>query len=92
LASISTLSLVQNGLRSDLVRGVAIRCGHEHQTAIEDLAKQIPGERCAARAAIDEAMEAFAERVKIKWLSTVTRSGANEIVVEQMEMLPDGSG
>ncbi len=39
-----------------------------------------------------EAMEAFAEGVKIKWLSSVSRFGEDEIVVEQMEMLPDGSG
>jgi NADPH-dependent glutamate synthase beta subunit-like oxidoreductase len=38
-----------------------------------------------------EAMEAFAEGVKIKWLSTVKQFGEDEIVVEQMEMLPDGS-
>jgi Na+-translocating ferredoxin:NAD+ oxidoreductase RNF subunit RnfB len=30
--------------------------------------------------------------VKIKWLSTVKQFGEDEIVVEQMEMLPDGSG
>jgi NADPH-dependent glutamate synthase beta subunit-like oxidoreductase len=39
-----------------------------------------------------EAMEAFAEGVKVKWLSTVKQFGEEEIVVEQMEMLPDGSG
>jgi Na+-translocating ferredoxin:NAD+ oxidoreductase RNF subunit RnfB len=39
-----------------------------------------------------EAMEAFAEGVKIKWLSTVKQFGEDEILVEQMEMLPDGSG
>jgi NADPH-dependent glutamate synthase beta subunit-like oxidoreductase len=39
-----------------------------------------------------EAMEAFAEGVKIKWLSTVKQFGEDEIVVEQMEMLPDGTG
>jgi NADPH-dependent glutamate synthase beta subunit-like oxidoreductase len=39
-----------------------------------------------------EAMEAFTEGVKVKWLSTVKQFGEDEIVVEQMEMLPDGSG
>src|SRR4029434_115154 len=39
-----------------------------------------------------EAMEAFAEGVKIKWLSTVKQFGEDEIVVEQMEMTPDGNG
>ena len=39
-----------------------------------------------------EAMEAFAEGVKVKWMSTVKQFGKDEIMVEQMEMLPDGSG
>ena len=39
-----------------------------------------------------EAMEAFAEGVKIKWLSTVKQFGEGGITVEEMEMLPDGSG
>ena len=39
-----------------------------------------------------EANEAFAEGVNIKWLSTVKQFGDDEIVIEQMEMLPDGSG
>jgi NADPH-dependent glutamate synthase beta subunit-like oxidoreductase len=39
-----------------------------------------------------EAMEAFAEGVKVKWLSTVKQFGEDEIVVEEMEMSPDGLG
>jgi NADPH-dependent glutamate synthase beta subunit-like oxidoreductase len=39
-----------------------------------------------------EAMEAFAEGVKIKWLSTVKQFGQDEVVVERMEMTADGSG
>jgi len=39
-----------------------------------------------------EAMEAFAEGVKIKWLSTVKQFGQDEMLVERMEMTPDGSG
>ncbi len=38
-----------------------------------------------------EAEEAFAEGVKIKWLSTVENFGANGIVIEEVEMNPDGS-
>lgn len=38
-----------------------------------------------------EAAEAFAEGVKIKWLSTVETFGADGIVIEQVEMNPDGS-
>ena len=39
-----------------------------------------------------EAAEAFAEGVKVRWMSTVKRFGNDEITVEQMQMLPDGSG
>ena len=42
-----------------------------------------------------EAQEAFAEGVKIKWLSTVKQFGRDndgEILVEHMTMTPDGSG
>src|SRR4029450_13021064 len=38
-----------------------------------------------------EAMEAFAEGVKIKWLSTVKQFGQDEVLVERMEMAPEGS-
>ena len=39
-----------------------------------------------------EAMEAFAEGVKIKWLSTVKQFGQDEVLVERMQMAPDGNG
>jgi thioredoxin reductase len=39
-----------------------------------------------------EAMEASAEGVKIKWLSTVKQFGQDEVLVERMEMAPDGKG
>jgi NADPH-dependent glutamate synthase beta subunit-like oxidoreductase len=38
-----------------------------------------------------EAGEAFAEGVKVKWLSTVEQFGADGIVIEKVEMKPDGS-
>jgi NADPH-dependent glutamate synthase beta subunit-like oxidoreductase len=38
-----------------------------------------------------EAEEAFAEGVKIRWLSVASRFGANGVTVEQVEMGPDGS-
>ncbi len=44
------------------------------------------------RAHPEEATEAFAEGVKVKWMSTVKQFGNDEIMVEQMQMLPDGSG
>ena len=39
-----------------------------------------------------EAEEAFAEGVKIKWLSTVKQFGRDDVLVERMEMTPDGAG
>ena len=44
------------------------------------------------RAHPEEATEAFAEGVKVRWMSTVKQFGSDEIVVETMQMLPDGSG
>ena len=44
------------------------------------------------RAHPEEAAEAFAEGVKVKWLSTVKHFGNDSVTVELMEMLPDGSG
>ena len=39
----------------------------------------------------DEAAEAFAEGVKIRWLSVASRFGANGVTIEGVEMGPDGS-
>jgi NADPH-dependent glutamate synthase beta subunit-like oxidoreductase len=39
-----------------------------------------------------EATEAFAEGVKVRWMSTVKQFGNDEIMVEEMQMLPDGAG
>ena len=44
------------------------------------------------RAHPEEAAEAFAEGVKVRWMSTVKQFGNDEITVEEMQMLPDGSG
>ena len=38
-----------------------------------------------------ETKEAFAEGIKIKWLSTVRQFGADGILIEKMAMNPDGS-
>ena len=38
-----------------------------------------------------EAEEAFAEGVKIRWLSVASRFGANGVTIEQVELGPDGS-
>ena len=39
-----------------------------------------------------EAMEAVAEGVKIKWLSTVKQFDRDEMLIEHMSLTPDGSG
>ncbi len=44
------------------------------------------------RAHPEEATEAFAEGVKVKWMSTVKQFGSDEIVVEKMQMAADGVG
>ncbi|HQR10857.1 MAG TPA: NAD(P)-binding protein [Casimicrobiaceae bacterium] len=44
------------------------------------------------RAHPEEASEAFAEGVKVKWMSTVKQFGSDEILVERMQMAPDGNG
>ena len=43
------------------------------------------------RAHPEEAREAFAEGVKVKWMSTVTQFASHEITVERMQLLPDGT-
>ena len=44
------------------------------------------------RAHPEEAAEAFAEGVKVRWMSTVKQFGNDELMVEEMQMLPDGAG
>jgi NADPH-dependent glutamate synthase beta subunit-like oxidoreductase len=44
------------------------------------------------RAHPDEAKEAFAEGVKVKWMSTVRQFAGREVTVEKMQLLPDGKG
>jgi formate dehydrogenase beta subunit len=44
------------------------------------------------RAHPEEATEAFAEGVKVRWMSTIKQFGQDEVVVERMQMAPDGSG
>jgi formate dehydrogenase (NADP+) beta subunit len=39
-----------------------------------------------------EAMEAVAEGVKIKWLSTVKQFDRDDVLIERMALTPDGSG
>jgi len=68
------------------VARVARRLGAEEAVLI------YRSDRQHMRAHPQEATEAFAEGVKVKWMSAVKQFGNDEIMVEQMQMLPDGSG
>ncbi|MEP7083271.1 MAG: NAD(P)-binding protein [Betaproteobacteria bacterium] len=68
------------------VARVARRLGAEEAVLI------YRSDRKHMRAHPEEATEAFAEGVKVRWMSTVKQFGRDELMVEQMEMLPDGSG
>jgi formate dehydrogenase (NADP+) beta subunit len=68
------------------VARVARRLGAEEAVLI------YRSDRQHMRAHPQEATEAFAEGVKVKWMSTVKQFGHDEVMVEQMEMLPDGKG
>ena len=68
------------------VARVAKRLGAEEAVLI------YRSDRQHMRAHPEEATEAFAEGVKVKWMSTVKQFGNDEIMVERMQMLPDGTG
>jgi formate dehydrogenase beta subunit len=68
------------------VARVARRLGAEEAVLI------YRSDRKHMRAHPEEATEAFAEGVKVRWMSTVKQFGNDEIMVEEMQMAPDGSG
>jgi len=99
--AISLLEKVDKGRAPALGRVVGIVGGGNTAMDAARIAKRLGAEEAVLIFRFDkehmeahpyEANEAFAEGVKIKWLSTVKQFGEDEIVVEQMEMLPDGSG
>ena len=99
--AVTLMERVEKGRAPSLGRVVGIVGGGNTAMDAARMAKRLGAEEAVIIFRFDkaqmeahpyEAMEAFAEGVKIKWLSTVKQFGEDEIVVEQMEMLPDGSG
>jgi len=99
--AISLLEQVEQGKAPALGRVVGIVGGGNTAMDAARVAKRLGAEEAVLIFRFDkkhmeahpyEAMEAFAEGVKVKWLSTVKQFGEDELLVERMEMLPDGSG
>ena len=93
--AISLLEQVEKGRAPSLGRVVGIVGGGNTAMDAARVAKRLGAEEAVLIFRFDkaqmeahpyEAMEAFAEGVKIKWLSTVKQFGEDDIVVEQMEM------
>jgi NADPH-dependent glutamate synthase beta subunit-like oxidoreductase len=99
--AVTLMERVEKGRAPSLGRVVGIVGGGNTAMDAARMAKRLGAEEAVIIFRFDkaqmeahpyEAMEAFAEGVKIKWLSTVKQFGEDEILVEQMEMLPDGTG
>ena len=99
--AVTLMEQVEQGRAPSLGRVVGIVGGGNTAMDAARIAKRLGAEEAVLIFRFDkaqmeahpyEAMEAFAEGVKIKWLSTVKQFGEDEIMVEQMEMAPDGSG
>lgn len=99
--AISLMEQVEHGRRPALGRVVGIVGGGNTAMDAARVAKRLGAEEAVLIFRFDkehmeahpyEAMEAFAEGVKIKWLSTVKQFGQDEVLVERMEMSPDGRG
>jgi formate dehydrogenase (NADP+) beta subunit len=99
--AISLLEQVEKGRAPVLGRVVGIVGGGNTAMDAARVAKRLGAQEAVLIFRFDkahleahpyEAMEAFAEGVKIKWLSTVKQFGQDEILVERMEMAPDGTG
>ena len=99
--AVTLMERVEKGRAPSLGRVVGIVGGGNTAMDAARIAKRLGAEEAVIIFRYDkaqmeahpyEAMGAFAEGVKIKWLSTVKQFGEDEILVEQMEMLPDGSG
>ena len=99
--ALSLLEDVEHGRSPQLGRVVGIIGGGNTAVDVARVARRLGAEeavliyrsdRAHMRAHPHEAREAFAEGVKVKWMSTVKQFGTDEVVVEQMEMAPDGKG
>jgi NADPH-dependent glutamate synthase beta subunit-like oxidoreductase len=99
--AISLMEQVEKGRAPVLDRVVGIVGGGNTAMDAARIAKRLGAEEAVLIFRFDkahmeahpyEAMEAFAEGVKIKWLSTVKQFGQDEVLMERMRMAPDGSG
>ncbi|HTX96350.1 MAG TPA: NAD(P)-binding protein [Mycobacterium sp.] len=98
--AVTLLGQVQEGRAPKLGRAVAVIGGGNTAVDAARTARRLGAQDALLvyrsdvahmRAQPAEASEAFAEGVKIKWLSTVGQFGADGIVIEKLEMGPDGS-
>jgi NADPH-dependent glutamate synthase beta subunit-like oxidoreductase len=99
--ALSLLEQVEMGQVPKLGRVVGIVGGGNTAVDVARVAKRLGAEEAVMiyrsdrkhmKAHPSEAMEAFAEGVKIRWMSTIKQFGSEEVTVEEMEWLPDGSG
>ena len=99
--AISLLEQVDQGRAPALGRVVGIVGGGNTAMDAARVAKRLGAEEAVLIFRFDkahmeahpyEAKEAFAEGVKIKWLSSVKQFGQDDVLVERMEMAPDGKG
>lgn len=99
--AISLLEQVEKGRAPVLGRVVGIVGGGNTAMDAARVAKRLGAEEAVLIFRFDkahmeahpyEAMEAFTEGVKIRWLSTVKQFAHDEVLVERMAMAPDGSG
>ena len=99
--AISLLERVEKGRAPVLGRVVGIVGGGNTAMDAARVAKRLGAEEAVLIFRFDkahmeahpyEAQEAFAEGVKIRWLSTVKQFGQDEVLVERMAMAPDGAG
>jgi formate dehydrogenase (NADP+) beta subunit len=99
--AISLLEQVEKGRAPVLGRVVGIVGGGNTAMDAARVAKRLGAEEAILIFRFDkehmeahpyEAKEAFAEGVKIRWLSTVKQFGQDDVLVERMAMTPDGAG
>ena len=97
---VSLLAEAERGQAPRLGRVVGVIGGGNTAMDVARVAKRLGAEEAVLIFRYDrphmealpaEAAEAFAEGVKIRWLSVASRFGANGVTVEGVEMGPDGS-
>ncbi len=97
---VSLLAEAEQGRAPRLGRVVGVIGGGNTAMDVARVAKRLGAEEAVLIFRYDrphmealpaEAAEAFAEGVKIRWLSVASRFGANGVTIEGVEMGPDGS-